>query len=192
MHVTKRIDLNLLEQELGAAAVVVASLGLNGTETDAELFTYDPAGLPIELPPGSQAVVDQHVAPPLVFEYAETTPVGAVTRTTDDTPTEIARFAAAPDHVYAATLTFMGFDVAAFAIKETTYRYVWKRGSAGAVLVGEAPLTDIPDPAAADWNVTIRVDGNDAVVEVIGERTAPVDWTLAGEITVFAPGGLST
>jgi hypothetical protein len=187
----KRVDLDLLTKELTSAAVPHNGLGTHGDPPDDALWTFDADGAFVDLPPSAAPIVEAHVAPPLVYEYAGTTPVSAVTRTTDDTPTEIARFHADLQHVYAATLTFMGFDVAAFAIKEATYRYTWKRGSAGAVLVGEAPLTDIPDPAAADWNVAIRVQGNDAVVEVIGERTAPVDWSLSGEITAFAPGGLA-
>jgi hypothetical protein len=74
---------------------------------------------------------------------------------------------------------------------EASRRYVWKRVTAGAVLVGEAPLTDIPESASADWDVAIRVSGNTAIIEVIGERTGTVDWLLRGQIEVFAPGGLS-
>lgn len=61
MHVDKRIDLVLLEQELAAAGVAVAGLGLTGTDTDAELYTYD--GIePADLPPEAVPVVEAHDA----------------------------------------------------------------------------------------------------------------------------------
>lgn len=62
MHVTKRIDLVLLERELIAASVPVNGLGLSGTETDADLFTYDAAGAALDLPPEAEPVVDAHDA----------------------------------------------------------------------------------------------------------------------------------
>jgi hypothetical protein len=190
MIVEKRIDLPLLEQELAAAAVAVNALGtFVDDQQQTNLHTYDVSGAAIDLPPEAVPVVDAHVAPPLVFDYVGKIAVDALVSTTDDTPTEIYRVPAQPNHVYAATLAFLGTDPA-IAVYEASRRWLWKRLGAGAVQVGEAPITDLPEAATADWDVLMRVEGNDAVFEVIGERTGPANWLLSGEIKVFAPGGL--
>lgn len=62
MLVRKRIDLAKLEAELVAAGVSVPALGRSGDD----LHTYDAQGVPVDLPPAAQAVVDAHV-PPAVF-----------------------------------------------------------------------------------------------------------------------------
>lgn len=62
MHITKPIDLGLLAKELTTAGVPFNELGYSGTATDAELFTYDSDGVPTELPPEAQPIVDAHDA----------------------------------------------------------------------------------------------------------------------------------
>lgn len=62
MHVTKKIDLSLLEQELARAAVPFRFLSHTGTDDDGELFTHDQDGQLIDLPPEAGPVVDAHDA----------------------------------------------------------------------------------------------------------------------------------
>jgi hypothetical protein len=67
MHVTKRIDLDLLGRELATAGVTVNGLSLFGTESDAELLTHtatdaDGNATTTELPPGAVPVVEAHDA----------------------------------------------------------------------------------------------------------------------------------
>jgi hypothetical protein len=128
--------------------------------------------------------------PPLPIQQTTLLTVRAQVHTTNDTPTEIYRVATQPNHVYEATLSFLGTNPA-LAVFASSRRYVFKRLAAGAFIVGEAPLTEIPETATADWDVQIRATGNDVVVEVIGERTGPGDWLVYGQVGVFAPGGLS-
>jgi protocatechuate 3,4-dioxygenase beta subunit len=59
MHVTKRIDLELLTVELTAAGVPFAGLGHTGTDDDGELYTFENMQ-PAELPPEAGPVVDAH------------------------------------------------------------------------------------------------------------------------------------
>jgi hypothetical protein len=146
--------------------------------------------------PGSKHVTPEGlitVTPPspLPIQQTAMTTVRAQVHTTNDTPTEIWRHTTQPSHVYAVTLTYLGVNPS-FAVFETSYRYVWRRGATGgAIKVGEAPLTEIPESATVDWNVQMRVSGNDAIFEVIGERTGPGDWLAYGDIGVYAPGGLT-
>ena len=192
MHVTKRIDLELLGQELTAAGVPVNGLGHTGTDTDGEVYTYttDVPGDATELPPEAFPVVDAHVAPPPVYEYAASVPIDVVKRTADDTPTEIWRLASAARHQYAATLVFMATDEATFAVKRTDMVYVWKRDTGSPVLVGEAPIANTDEQGSAGWDVAADVDGDDLVVRVVGGRTSTVDWLVRGRVELFAPGGL--
>lgn len=79
MLVTKPIDLELLDAELTASAVAFAGLGLSPTATagTSDLYTYDAAGGPAELPPEAAPVVEAHDASKpkraAAFEAAEDT-----------------------------------------------------------------------------------------------------------------------
>ena len=67
MHVTKPVDLALLTEELAAAGISVPNgLSASGwpleTPYEQEIYTTDDQGQPVELPPGSEAVVEAHDA----------------------------------------------------------------------------------------------------------------------------------
>ena len=193
MHTTlSRIDPTLLQQELAAAGVDVPGVGYSPTpeQGGGEVYSYDAGGGPVDLPPEAQPVVDAHVPPPLVYEYAAQLAVDAVVRTTTDTPTEVWRLTSAPKHEYAATLVFMATDAASFSVKRTDMVYVWKRDTGSPVLVGEAPIANTDEQGSAGWDVAAAVDGDDLVVRVIGGRTSTVDWLVRGRVELFAPGGL--
>jgi len=192
MRVTKPIDLVLLERELGAAGVPTDGLGYVPTDDagSGEVYTYDPSGEQVDLPPEAQPVVDAHVAPPPVYEYARTVPVEAVVRTTNDTPTEVWRLPTDVKHEYAATLVFMATGESDFSVKRTDMVYVWKRDTAAPILVGEAPISNTDEQGSASWDVMAGVDGDDLVVRVVGGRTSTVDWLVRGRVELFAPGGL--
>jgi len=195
MHVTKPIDLGLLATELAVAGVAVGPLSKTGTDDDGELWqgVAEQPGWPMEqvdLPPEAQPVVDAHVAPPPVYEYATSIAVDVVTKTTDDTPTDVWRLASAVRHEYAATLVFMATDEATFAVKRADMVYVWKRNTGAPTLVGEAPISNTDEQGSASWDVMATVDGDDLVVRVIGGRTSTVDWLVRGRVELFAPGGL--
>ena len=195
MHVTKPIDLVLLAQELATAGVVVGPLSKTGTDDDGELWqgVAEQPGwpmVPIDLPPEAQPVVDAHVAPPPVYQFAASLAVEAIVRTTNDTPTEVWRLASAPKHEYAATLVFMATGESDFSVKRTDMVYVWKRDTAAPILVGEAPISNTDEQGSASWDVMAGVDGDDLVVRVVGGRTSTVDWLVRGRVELFAPGGL--
>ena len=194
MRVTKPIDLVLLERELGAAGVPTDGLGYVPTDDagSGEVYTYDPSGEQVDLPPEAQPVVDAHVAPPPVYEYARTVPVEAVVRTTTDAPTEVWRLTSATKHQYAATFVFMATDEATAACKRTDIVYVWKRDTAAPTLVGEAPISNVDEQGSAGWDVAADFDGDGLVVRVVGGRTSTVDWLVRGRVELFAPGGLGS
>lgn len=61
MHVTKPIDLTLLERELTLSGIVVNGLGHSGTDTDGDVYTYQGAAS-VDLPPDAAPVVAAHDA----------------------------------------------------------------------------------------------------------------------------------
>jgi hypothetical protein len=67
VHVSKKLDLVRLEQELSAAGVAVNGLILHGEETDGELLTFGPldengAAPTVDVPPEAAPIVDAHDA----------------------------------------------------------------------------------------------------------------------------------
>jgi hypothetical protein len=62
LAVTKPLNLSQLQSELGAASVTVDALGSQKDESTTYVFTYDAEGMPADMPAGSQAVIDAHVA----------------------------------------------------------------------------------------------------------------------------------
>lgn len=190
MHVTKRIDPGLLQQELDAASVPVAGLGCTGTETDGELFTYDANGAIIDLPPDAVPVVDAHVAPPLVTEYAGQTDVAAIVRTTTATPLEVFRFPCEAKHLYRANLRISGIDAGNFVSLVQEGRFVWKCLTVNAILSGITVVSQIPATMPTGWATNCFPDGPDLVFTVQGAAGRTVDWLLSGDIGRYAPEGL--
>lgn len=193
MLVTKPIDLGLLQRELATGGVVVAALGSNETATpgQTELYAFGGDGLPVELPPEAVPIVDAHVAPPRIVDYAGTTTVGALVRTTDATPLEVFRFPCEQKRLYTAALTIRGIDAVSFASKSMEGRFTWKRNTAGAIMVGITVVSDIHDAAAASWAPNAVPQGADIVFTVAGAAGRTIDWKLVGPVELYAPGGLA-
>lgn len=192
MLVTKRIDLELLGRELATADVVVTGLGLSGflpeTPTEQELYQVDGDGAPLELPPAAVPVVEAHTAPPLVTEFAARVTVDAVTRTTDDVPTEVFRFPTAPKQVYRATFQMTAIDAGSGATKDSEARMTFKRMATAVSQVGTTTvISNAQDAAAASWAIQPSIQGTDLVISVRGATGRTVDWLLVGGIAVYAP-----
>jgi hypothetical protein len=190
VHVTKRIDLEVLQRELAAASVPTSGLGKSGTDQDGEVYTYDAGGGIIDLPPEATPVVNAHTAPPLVTEFAGSIQVSAITRTTDATPREVFRFPCEQKHLYQASLTVSGVDAVSGASKIMEGRFTWKRPGAVAVVVGLTVVSDIHDAAAASWAPNYAAVGTDVVFTVTGAAGRTVDWLLQGTVGAYAPEGL--
>lgn len=191
MLVTKPIDLVLLGTELAAASVVVNGLGLDPTTGGSDLHTFDAEGASAEMPPGSQPVVDAHIAPPRVIDFAGELNISAKVRTTDASPVEIYRLHCDVQRVYQSTLTLIGIDATSGAVKSMEGRFLHKRLAATAVQVGAIiVLADIHDTAAASWAPNALPSGADVVFTVAGAAGRTVDWIMGGTIIFYSPGGL--
>lgn len=195
MIVTKPIDLDLLSQELAAAAVTVNGLGMNQTATpgESELYTYDAAGSAAELPPAAVPVVDAHVAPPPMIDYSGSIPVAVRLRTTDDQPHEIYRLTCETRRRYRANLIIDGIDATSFDSKVMEGRFVWKRVTGNVLMVGAgggiAVISDLHDAATASWLPNCLPSGTAVVFTVKGALGRTIDWKLEGAVDVFAPDG---
>jgi ribosomal protein L35AE/L33A len=190
MHVTKRVDLVQLGHELDAATVPHNGLGLSGTETDGDLYTFTATGEAEELPPAAVPVVDAHVAAPRLIEFASRVEVHAIVRTTSASVLEVFRFACDVKHVYQSTLTISGVDAANGATKIMEGRFGWKRWAAGAVVMGVTVVSDIHDAAAAAWAPNFHVETNEVVFTVQGAAGRTIDWLLVGSVDAYAPTGI--
>lgn len=192
MHVTKRIDLDLLTRQLAAAAVAVPrGLGKSGTDTDGELYTWDDQNAEVDLPPGAVPVVDAHTAPPLLVEFAAETHVNSLLRTTDGTAHEILRFPCEQKRLYQASLTISGVDAGNFASKIMEGRFTWKRTTGNAIMVGLTIVSDIHDTAAAAWAPNAVPSGTEIVFTVQGAAGRTIDWLLVGVVGSYAPAGVA-
>lgn len=190
MHVTKRIDLNVLQAELAAAGIAVPGLGHAGTDDDGELWTYQGTAV-AELPAGAEPVVEAHVAPPRVVEHVEVVAVTAVTRTTDGAFREIWRLKTTPRHAYRAALEMVAIDATDGTTKAQEARLVFK-GTAGSVVqVGATVvLWAAQDAPATGWAIQAQVQGTDLVFGVRGAAGKTIDWSLEGQVVTFSPEGL--
>jgi hypothetical protein len=189
----KRVDLPRLKAEATTAGVVVGDLGtvgLDATGLPDELITWDDQGATIDVPAAMAPVVAAHVPPPLVVEFAGSTQVEAIVRTTDAAPLVVFRFPTLQKRLYQGNLTISGIDAVSGASKLMEGRFVWKRPAAAAVMVGLTVVSDIHDAAAASWAPNAAPQGADIVFTVTGTAGRTIDWLLAGAVDVFAPGGL--
>jgi len=191
MHVTKRIDLGLLADELDAASVPHNGLGLDGTDTDGELYTYttDVPAAPAELPAAAVPVVDAHVAPPLLIQYAGAREVHALTRTTDALDHEVFRFPCEQHRRYTANLTISGIDAGNFVSRDQEGRFVWKRVTGNAVMVGITMVSNLGEAASSSWAPNALPQGTDIVFTVRGAAGRTIDWLLVGQVSVYSPAG---
>lgn len=180
----KRIDIPLLNTQL--AAVVPEGVAIR----DDYLYRNTNDWPPLECPPEAVPIVDAHVAPPRVIDYAGTTTVDAVTRTTDDVALEVFRFPCELKHIYRAALIITGVDAGNGAVKVMDGRFVWKRWAAGALMTGITVVSDLHDAAAAAWAPNALPQGNDVVFTVKGAAGRTIDWLLVGSVERYAPAGL--
>lgn len=146
-------------------------------------------------PPGAKYLAEDGTltvvpAPPPPLQYLGSMLIEGHVRTTNDTATPIATFTPEANRLYKATISFMAANP---GIAGTLFRdelWAWKKaGTAAPVITGSAPIFDVPEQQAADWNTEVVVSGQTVVVRVIGERTGPVDWLVTGTIQVYVPAG---
>jgi hypothetical protein len=188
MHVTKRLNLPLLEQELAAASVSVNGLGHHGTDTDGEVFTYQGADI-IDLPPAAQPVVDAHVAPSTITAYTAVT-VSDV-RTTTATQTTLVAWPLAVQTLYTARFTIMAVDTGNGDCRVWYAKASAKRLGGGALLVGVPNIdTDHPNPGATSWVLTADTSGSNFRVRITGAAGRTISWNLVGEVLRARPDGL--
>lgn len=191
MIIFKPVDLVLLHQELTAADVVVPGLGTFGdAQHQTVLHTYAPDGTIVDVPPEAVPIVDAHVAPPLVIQYAQQQDVSAIARTTDATPTAIFRFPCLSRHVYRANIRLSGVDAANGTTRITEARFAWKRPTTTAVMIGTTVVSNLADAGAASWAQQATPAGPDIVFTVTGAAGRSIDWLVVGEIGTYAPEGL--
>jgi len=197
MRVTKPIDLQLLIRELATASVTVPlGLGMSGESPEdpgaQDLHTYGADGYPAELPPDAVPVVNAHVAPPSVIEHVETRTVSAVTRTTDGVFREIWRLSTTFKHIYRASLEMRATDATDGTTKAQQAVLVFKGLASSVVQVGTTTvLWSAPDAGTTAWAIQAQVQGQDLVFGVRGAAGKTIDWSLAGEVVIFAPEGLA-
>lgn len=192
MHVTKRIDLGLLQRELIAASIAVSALGHQGTDTDGDVYTYTAGGDIVDLPVEAEPVVAAHVAPPRLVEYARTVAVDAIVRTTDATLTEVFRLPTEPKQLYRGTFSMMAVDAVSGASKDVEARLSFRQQAGSAVQVGSTVVLSVIEvSAASSWAIQGGGDGTDFVVGVRGAAGRSIDWALTGTIAIYAPEGLA-
>ena len=172
MRVTKPIDLTLLSKELAGAGVAVPgglalSGELPGLPGEQELYTQDDEGAAVDLPPEAAPVVDAHVAPPPLIQYAGSMAVHAITRTTDAASHEVFRFPCEQLRMYETTMVIRGVDAGNFVSKRMVGEFMWKRTTGNAVVVGITVVSDIKDAAAASWVPNCLPSGTDVVFTAV-------------------------
>jgi hypothetical protein len=193
MKVMKRVDPALLQQELTAAGVPYRNIGAWNTEVagEVDVVDHDEYGFPKEPAPEAETVINAHVAPPRVVEYAGAQQVSSIFRTTDDQPAEVFRLPTAQRHIYRATLRMTAVDANSGACKDAEARMLFKRLAASVVQVGATAVTwQAQDTAASAWGIQAGVSGTDFIISVKGAVGRTIDWLLVGDIGVYAPGGL--
>jgi hypothetical protein len=141
------------------------------------------------------AVVAAHdpTPPPAVFDYVETLVVSAVARTTDGGFREIWRLPTSPKHTYRAALEMRATDAMDQTTKVQEARLVFKGLSGSVVQVGTTTvLWSAPDAGTTAWAIQAQAQGQDLVFGVRGAAGKTIDWSMSGEIVVFAPEGLQS
>lgn len=195
MHVTKRINMPQLQRELDAAGVAIPNgLGWHGTDTDGEVYTFtnDVPGAATELPAAAVPVVNAHVAPPVVSEYAQHVEQAFVTTSSGSAWKEIARLPCDPSRIYLGSINLIGVDPGPFAAKSRLDRWLWKRlATGGAVIVGSSQLSEISDGGLTGLDLRLVATGNDVVIQVKGANNQNVSWLVRLDVVTYALGGLS-
>lgn len=185
------VDLMQLQRELDAAGVPVPMRIGTVAALLENVHTYGQDGMPAPLPPEADPVLAAHVARPRAVQYAETTPVDAIIRTTDGATHEVFRFPCDRQRLYRADLTIFGVDMgASFASKSVHEEFTWKRDMGDAIVVGTERVSDIYEPAAASWQPDVHASGSDIVFTVRGAAGRAIDWMLTGTVSLYAPAGL--
>jgi hypothetical protein len=178
-----------LEPVVGDSGIPEANLLLSSAGTSLTLTVPDSV-TPAELDP-VLAAHDPTPDPPPVTDYVGTTQVDAKVRTTDGTFHEVWRLGTAPKHTYRAILEMRATDATDQTTKGQQAVLMFK-GLVGSVAqVGPTTvLWSAPDVGTTAWAIQAQVQGTDLVFGVRGAAGKTLDWSLAGEIVIFAPEGL--
>jgi hypothetical protein len=135
---------------------------------------------------------DPVIPDPIVF--ADRLQASGKVRTTAAAAVEIWRLTLAPTTGYAGDFVVIGVDAGNGAVRIVRVSVAVKRLAAGALGIG-APavvvLANHADTGTTTWGgVAASLSGNDAIVTVAGLAGRTIDWSLSGQMTRFAPGGL--
>jgi hypothetical protein len=187
-----RVDLQQLQRELDAAGVPVPNGLITLANTLETVRTPDTSGAPTALPSAADPVLQAHVAPPLVIEFAGARSVDAMIRTTDDQPHQVFRFTTTPKHVYRATFRMTAIDAASGVTKDSEVRLTLKATANAILPVGTmAVLYNVQDTGAATWAIQMSIQFPDCVISVKGAAGRTVDWLMVAEIGSYSPEGLA-
>jgi len=159
---------------------------------------YDPVEAAKLSQPGAKhinlttGVITVTPPPPLPLQYTGTIHIDVQARTTDDVVKEITRITMGDNVVHQADMKIIGIDAVSFVSRAMVGHFVHRRRLAGAIQVGIVVVSDIPNPPTAPsnaWAANALPSGNDVVFTVKGAVGRTIDWTLTGDIFVYAPAG---
>jgi hypothetical protein len=146
-------------------------------------------------PPGQKYLAEDGTLtvvppPPPPIEYDRSITVKAQMVTTDDQPLVVFTFPCDLKSRYRANMSISGIDRANFVSREMEGRFVWKRTTGNAVMVGITIVSNLGEAASSSWAPNAVPSGTDVVFTVKGASGRTVDWLLTGTVEVFAPEGL--
>lgn len=186
-----------LSGELAALPDLAPVVGPNGVPSSRFMLVTTPELVALTAPSDAdQAAIDAVLAahdptpdPPVVL-YDRSIEIKAQVRTTDDVPLEVFRFPCDPKHRYRASLACSGIDAVSGVSRDLEGRFVWKRATGNAVMVGVTVVSTLGEAASSSWAPAATASGTDVVFTVKGAVGRTVDWLLRGIVDAFAPEGL--
>lgn len=193
MLANKRINLPKLQAELNAAGVPYRVLMAAPTDVDGQVNIHDQddKGEFLDLPQSAQSVIDAHVAPLPIIEFAGTAQVSSIVRTVDDVVTEVFRLDTQPKHIYRVTVRLTAVDAGNGTCKDAEARILFKRLANSVVQVGSTVVISVmQDTQAQTWNIVPGISGTDFIISVRGAVGRTIDWLLFGDVGTYAPEGL--
>lgn len=139
---------------------------------------------------GNANLIEADARPTRYSEYEEISPRYLVT--TNNTPTEIARYALRQNFLYVAHLDLeAGIPAdAGYPIRHIEGTITAKRIANGAQLVGNPVIQVDQADVASPIPVSAAVSGNDLIIRVTGANKT-IRWYLSGKVKVVALDGVS-